>query len=291
MKRLIGFLLILALLCALVSCGPGASVPFFNLQTRAGFDHVWTDPSVMSVTETVDYPDYSYSLYYERAQKDVNRYDICEMHAHSYSFYAYEGTIYALNGDETYVILPLFDLYSDFVRSYETLAHPLDAGQHYQIRATVGEDGSKTVCYRSQITLAMEADLAGYGAVAGQYVFSEYTVDENGRYRSISYSVGAAEEKATWVCRRDFTYSSERNAEVFAELPDLSDPVTVTLLLPSGSGNSYRIPRGIRIGIDMPKAGRTIECYRDAGMTELFDTQNTPITEDITLYVKATDNQ
>lgn len=306
MRRLIGILLLLALLCALVSCGPGASVPFFTLQTRASFDQVWTDPNILSFTEVVNYSDFSYSLYYERAEKAVNRYNICEKRPdilyldkpHSsitkekvpaYSFCAHEGELYAVNGDVIYTILPLFDLYSDFVRSYETLTHPLDAGTHYQIRATAMEDGTKTVSYRSEITLAMEADLAGYGAAAGQYVFSEYTVDENGRYLSISYSIGATEEAAAWVCKRDFTYSSEKASDVFASLPDQSESVTVTLTLPSGSGESYRIPRGIAIGIDLPGSNRTIECYRDADMTEPFDTK-TLITDNITLYVKVTEN-
>lgn len=306
MKRSIGFLLILALLCTLVSCGPGASVPFFTLQTRASFEQVWTDPTVLSFSEDITYLGqnddmYHYWVYYERADKNGN-YNICEkipgvldskdfssalpVKDRAVSFYAHEGDLYVVNGKEVYSILPLFDLYSDFVRSYQTLTHPLDAGQHYQLRAKTSPDGSKTVWYRSEITLAMEADLAGYGAVAGQYIFSKYMLDEVGRYQTIFYFVGETESEATLVCYREFFYSSERNAEIFAELPDLSDPVTVTLRFPSGNGESYRIPSGARIGIDLPKAGRTIECYRDAGMTDPFDTEKTAIVEDTILYVK-----
>ncbi|MBQ0010487.1 MAG: hypothetical protein KBS76_05255 [Ruminococcus sp.] len=315
MKRLVSILLLFALLCALVSCGPGASVPFFTLQTRASFEQVWTDPTILSFSEDITYPgrdddSYHYWIYYERADKSGN-YNICEkipgvldskdfssalpVKDRAVSFYAHEGDLYVVSGKavgkEVYAILPLFDLYSDFVRSYQTLTHPLDAGQHYQLRAKVSADGSKTVWYRSQITLAMEANLAGYGAVAGQYIFSRYMLDEVGRYQKIFYSVGETESEATLVCYREFSYSSERDVEIFAELPDLSDPVTVTLRFPSGNGESYRIPSGARIGIDLPKAGRTIECYRNAGMTEPFDMNNTPITDDITLYVKATDNK
>ena len=136
MKKLFCLVTALVFVFAFVSCSAGVSIPYRTIQLANRYSEIFSETSgIAAFRETLDYGDYSYSVYYEKVYNGkLLTYNIAET-APDYALYARNGRIFIEKNGKKYALLQISGTYSDFVGKYAEYDHPLDAGSHYQVRS------------------------------------------------------------------------------------------------------------------------------------------------------------
>ena len=282
MKKLFCLVTALVFVFAFVSCSAGVSIPYRTIQLANRYSEIFSETSgIAAFRETLDYGDYSYSVYYEKVYNGkLLTYNIAET-APDYALYARNGRIFIEKNGKKYALLQISGTYSDFVGKYAEYDHPLDAGSHYQVRSEKRTDGGYDVTYKAQITPQTEGELADYEVKLGAYIFSRHIIDGNNLCESVEYFTGKSEGER-FLLKRTFEYYTEPQ-NIFGDVPE-SD-VKVKIIYSGTRSAEFSVPAGYFIGFDMPDV--SYDFFRDADFTEAFDAEDVSITENITLYVRA----
>lgn len=283
MKKLICLAMALACIFLFASCAAGASVPYRTIQLANRYSEIFSEQSgIVAFRETLDYGDYTYSVYCEKAESGkLLTYNIAET-APGYALYARQGKIFMEKNGKKYALLQISGTYSDFVGKYAQYDHPLDAGSHYQVRSEKRADGGYDVTYKSQITPQSAGELADYGVELGEYIFSRHIVDKNYFCLSVEYSVGKSEGERI-LLKRSFEYYTEPQ-DAFADVPK-DGYATVKIIYSGARSAEFSVPKGYFLGFDMPDV--SYDFFLDADLTEIFDAENAPIEENTVLYARA----
>ena len=285
MKKIIAAILTLALsLALLASCGVGPSVPYYILAMDNYSMNVFDDYD--AYRETVTYykngeKDFEYSIYVDIGKDGY--FNVCESYD-GYTFYGFEENLYAVTGGKTYAVLQTNNRsYLDFIGDYNERAHPLDEGSKFQRNSKVTSYGTQVIYYAS-VTPLMAAELAGFGVTETDKIVSEYRIMENtDYYLGIEYSIERADGSTEKIAERKFEYFETVKAELFENVPDESETVNVKIIYESGKENTYKLPKGVYIGID---GEENVTYYADASFENAFDFENTQVLEPIKIYAK-----
>lgn len=292
MKRMISLLAAALLVLTLfVSCGKGASVSIYKVRTANEIKNIFIqNADVNAYRETIAYlnrdgsPAFSYEMYYERASDIYAGYNICEQIG-DYRLYAYEGAVYADDGDGLCAVILLGSTYLEYIDDYLTGEFPLDADTlNQQYSKTEGED--TVVEYRSSLTPQRLAALSSYGIGEDGTIISKYTIDAGGFVRSIEYSVSNG--TGTYpLAVRTFERAQEKDASLFAPVSGLEASVSVDIFYvgEEKEGRHFTVPAGIFIGFDTGSTHYSF--YYDEECLRPYSYQDGEITQDIVIYAKA----
>ncbi len=285
MKKVICLIISVLSIFVFVSCGSGVSVPYRTVQLANRYSEIFDSESGISAFhETLEYPDFRYELYYEKAESgQLLTYNICEK-AGDYTMRACDGSILMEKGGKTYDLLVISGTYSGFANEYADFAHPLDAGNHYQASSEKTADGGYNILYKAEVTPQMAGELSEYGVVLGEYIFSRHIIDENYFCLSIEYSTGKSEGERK-LLTRTFEYYSEPQTGYFENMPAERD-AKVRIVYSGGRTAEFSVPTGCHIGFYMPDV--IYDFYTDENCELPFEADSTPIFDDMILYAKAT---
>lgn len=292
MKRMISLLAAALLALTLfVSCGKGASVSIYKVRTTNEIKNIFIqNADVNAYRETIAYlnrdgsPDFSYEVYYERAADIYAGYNICEQIG-DYRLYAYEGAVYADDGDGLCAVILLGSTYLEYIDDYLTGEFPLDADTlNQQYSKTEGED--TVVEYRSSLTPQRLAALSSYGIGEDGTIISKYTIDSEGFIRSIEYSVSNGTDTYP-LAVRTFERAQEKDASLFAPVSGLEASVSVDIFYvgEEKEGRHFTIPAGIFVGFDTGSTNYSF--YYDEECLRPYSYQDGEITQDMVIYAKA----
>lgn len=292
MKRTISLLAAALLALTLfVSCGKGASVSIYKVRTANEIKNIFIqNADVNAYRETVTYMNrdgssrFSYEVYYERAADIYTGYNICE-HIGDYRLYAYEGAVYADDGDGLCAVILLGSTYLEYIDDYLTGEFPLDADTLNQ-QYSKTEGGGTVVEYRSALTPQRFAALSSYGIEEDGMIISKYTIDSEGFIRSIEYSVSNGTD-AYPLAVRTFERAQEKEDFLFSPVAGLEASVSVDIsyIGEEKEGRHFMVPAGIFVGFD---AGSTnYSFYYDEECRRPYSYQDGKITQDIVIYAKA----
>lgn len=293
MKKIISLALVLVM-CSfmVVSCGNGASVPYYILAMDNYIINVFDVYD--GVKETVTYykdgaVDFEYSVYMDKGSiesKDTYYYNVCESYE-GYTFYGYEQELYAVTGGKTYAIIQADgSAYLEYVEPYGERAHLLDAGEKFQ-RYSKNLEAGREVSYYVKVTPLMAAELYGFGISETDKIISTYVLmEDTDFYINVEYSVEHSDGTTEKICERKFEYfkTREENAALFAGLPTLDETVQVTIVYEGGAEISFKVPKDVYIGIDSGE--ENVKYYTDASFENEFDFENTKASEGLKIYTK-----
>ncbi len=293
MKKIISLLTVLVIcLGMLVSCGNGASVPYYILAMDNYTENIFVVYG--GIKETVTYykdgnVDFEYSVYIDKGtaeSKETYYYNVCESFE-GYTFYGYGQELYVAAGGKTYSLIQADGRgYLEYVENYSERAHMLDQGEKYQKYSKNLSEG-REVAYYVKVTPLMAAELYQFGITETDKIISKYVLMENTDfYLSIEYSVEHADGTTEKIAERKFEYFNtvEENAALFAALPASGERVKVTLVYDGGAEADFSVPAGVYIGIDDGEEDRTY--YADAAFETPFDFENTQASEGMKIYAK-----
>lgn len=276
----------------LVSCGNGASVPYYILAMDNYTINVFD--VYEGVKETVTYykggeVDFEYSIYMDKGSaesKDTYYYNICESYE-GYTFYGYEQELYVVTGGKTYAIIQADGSdYLEYVESYGERAHLLDAGEKYQ-KYSKNLEAGREVSYYAKVTPLMAAELYQFGITETDKIVSTYVLmEDTDFYLSVEYSVEHSDGTKEKIAERKFEYfeSMEENAALFASLPTLDETVQVTIVYEGGAEVDFNVPKDIYIGID--DGEENLMYYTDESFENKFDFENAKASENVKIYAK-----
>ncbi len=292
MKRTISLLVAaLFVLTLFVSCGKGASVSIYKVRTANEIKNIFIqNTDVNAYRETIAYlnrdgsPDFSYEVYYERAADIYAGYNICESIG-DYRLYAYEGAVYADDGDGLCAVILLGSTYLEYIDDYLTGEFPLDADTLNQ-QYSKTEEGNTVVEYRSALTPQRLAALSSYGIDEDDTILSKYTIDSEGFIRSIEYSVSNGTDTYP-LAVRTFERAQEKDDSLFSSVAGLEATVSVDIsyIGEEKEGRHFTVPAGIFVGFDTGKSDYSF--YYDKECQQPYSYQNEKITQDIVIYAKA----
>ncbi len=293
MKKIISLLTVLVICaCLLISCGNGASVPYYILAMDNYTENVFDVYG--GVKETVTYyrdgnVDFEYSVYMDKGteeSKDTYYYNVCESFE-GYTFYGYNQALYVATGGKTYSLIQADGKgYLEYVEGYGERAHMLDDGEKYQKYSKNLSEG-REVAYYVKVTPLMAAELYQFDITETDKIISKYVLMENTDfYLSIEYSVEHSDGTTEKIAERKFEYFETigENAALFASLPADGEKVKVTLVYDGGAEADFSVPAGTYIGIDDGEEKRTY--YADAAFETEFDFENTKASEGLKIYAK-----
>ncbi len=286
MKKLLTVFLLLAMsLSVFVSCASGASVSIGMIRAKNELVTMFlSDVEMNSFTETIVYAedDFTYEIYYERAQNIYAAYNICET-VGDYRLYAYEGSVYTEDENGICAVLLLNGNYSHFVSNYLEGEFPLDGNSLNQKNSKKGEDGAMIVQYASTLTPQTAATLSAFGITGKETVLSTYTIKDD-FVSSISYSL-EDQNGTREFASRSFEKSSEKE-ERFASVAELAPSVSVDIIFvgQENSGRHFEVPTGVYVGV-YPGENKW-EFFRDEACTVPYSYGEEKITEDLAIYVK-----
>ncbi|MBQ8448284.1 MAG: hypothetical protein IJX27_05095 [Clostridia bacterium] len=285
MKKIISAILTLALsLAVLASCGVGPSVPYYILAMDNYTVNVFDEYD--AYRETVTYykngeKDFEYSIYVDIGEGGA--YNVCESYE-GYTFYGYGENLYAVTGGKTYAVLQTNNrTYFDFIGDYAERAHPLDDGAKFQKNSKKTEAGTE-VEYYVKVTPLMAAELAGFGVTETDKIVSEYRLMENtDYYLGIEYRIERADGTTEKIAERKFEYFDEVQKNIFENVPEAGETVSVKVIYENGKESAYKLPKGVYIGFD---GEENVTYYADESFETIFDFENTPALESIKIYAK-----
>lgn len=293
MKKIISLVIVFVMCAAmLVSCGKGASVPYYILAMDNYTINVFD--VYEGVKETVTYykdgnVDFEYTLYLDKGDIEANDtyyYNVCES-SEGYAFYGYGQKLYAVTGGKTYAVLQADGGdYLKYVESYGERAHMLDAGEKFQ-KYSKNLDEGREVSYYAKVTPLIAAELYQFGITETDKIISTYVLMENTDfYMSIEYSVERSDGTVEKLAERKFEYfeTKEENAGIFAGLPTEEETVQVTLVYEGGAEMTFAVPKNVYIGMDSGEEKMTY--YADATFETAFDFENTKASENVKIYAK-----
>ena len=293
MKRTVSLLAAALLALTLfASCGRGASVSIYKVRTANEIKNIFIqNTDVNAYRETVTYvnqdgsPNFSYEVYYERAADIYAGYNICESIG-DYRLYAYEGAVYADDGDGLCAVILLGSTYLEYIDDYLTGSFPLDTDTLNQ-QYSKTEEGNTVVEYRSALTPQRLAALSSYGIDEDGTVISKYTIDPEGFIRSVDYSVSNGTDTYP-LAVRTFERSQEKDDSLFSSVSGLEASVSVDIFYvgEEKEGRHFTVPAGIFVGFDTGSANYSF--YYDEECLRPYSYQDGKITQDSVIYAKAT---
>ena len=287
-KWVCSVLAVLFLVSMLASCGGGTSISIAYVRLANQVTNLFIENSgIASLTETVTYlnrdgsENYTYTLYYERAEDIYAGYNLCEI-AGEYRLYAYEGAVYTDEGDGVCAVLLLVGSYTDYIGDYLNGEFPLD-GDILNQRSSKRDGEAIIAEYRSAITPQRAAALSAFGITDRDTVISCYTVMD-GFITSIEYFIETESETYPFAVRR--FEKSETKANHFSDVSGFVPWISVDIVFPNSEeqGRHFTVPSGVMVGIDDGNRGYSF--FRDEECTIPYSYRDGVITESLVLYVK-----
>ena len=293
MKRIFGIILAVAMLFAMASCGNGTSIAIHAVRLDNEIEHlfVW-DQEIRSLRETVTYKDkagndtFSAEYYFEDATDIYSMYNVCETIG-NYKLYAYEGSVYTETEKGITAVVLFSSTYTEFLSSYLKAEFPLD-GNVLNQKSSSKKDGVIHAKYHTKLTPQQTAKLRSFGIDGTETIETDYVVVDEKFISSIDYTVIAQDETYLFATRR-FEKASEKKAGVFDSVASLQKSVSVDFIFvgQEQQGRHFEIPAGVYLGIDT--ADYKYEFFCDEACTVPYEYDQTVVTEDIVLYVRAVD--
>jgi hypothetical protein len=295
-KKLFAILALLLAVIVFTSCSTGVSVPYYILAMDNYTENVFDVYS--GYKETITYykdgeKELEYSVYVDKGSiktgdkySSVYYYNVCESYE-DYTFYAYDQELFVVTGEKTYsVILADKSTYLEYVKDYGERAHILDLGSKYQ-KYSKNLDSGVEVEYYSKVTPLIAAELYLFDVKETDKIISKYTLMENTDfYISIEYSIESSDGSREKIAERKFEYyeTREENEHIFASLPSYDETVTVSLVNEKGVVDTYKVPKGVYVGIDAGKSG--LEFFMDEARTIPFEAGNVIASDNVKIYTK-----
>lgn len=289
MKRVISLLAALLISLSFISCGRGASVSIYKIRTANEIKNIFLqNAEVDAYRETVTYLNrdgstrFSYELYYERAEDIYAGYNICES-VGDYRLYAYEGVVYADEGDGLCAVILLSGSYAEYIDGYLTGEFPFDTDTLDQ-QYSKSEGENTMIEYHSVLTPQRAAELAVYGIDENDKIVSKYTV-AGSFILSIEYSI-LNETDSYPIAVRTFEKSEEKDS-LFDLVSGLENSVAVDILYvgEEKEGRHFSVPSGVFVGVDTGSADYSF--YYDEACQRPYSYRDGKITQDLVLYAKA----